>query len=84
MWIFLSRMPYKVAAIALNQVNVFMDFVMRWRDLCRVEQEACPAISRVTYEGRDAQCPAFQIHVERRLKLVKAVKTRDHDESYGQ
>jgi hypothetical protein len=59
-----------------------MDFVMRRRDLCRVEQEACPAI--VMYEGRDAQCRAFQIHVERRLKLVKAVKTRDHDESYGQ
>jgi hypothetical protein len=36
------------------------------------------------YEGRDAQCPAFQIHVECRLKLVKAVKTRDHDESRGQ
>jgi hypothetical protein len=36
------------------------------------------------YEGRDTQCPAFQIHVERGLKLVKAVKTCDHDESYGQ
>jgi hypothetical protein len=77
-------MPHKVAAIALHQVNVFMDFVMRRRDLCRVEHEASPAISRVMYEGRDAECPAFQIHVERRLKLVKAVKARDHDESYGQ
>jgi hypothetical protein len=36
------------------------------------------------YEGRDAQCPAFQIHVERRLKLVKTVKTSDYDESYSQ
>jgi hypothetical protein len=84
MWVCLSRMPYKVASIALNQVNVFMDFVMRRRDLCRVEQEACPTVIRVMYEGRDAQCPAFQIHVERRLKLVKTVKTSDYDESYSQ
>jgi hypothetical protein len=84
MWVCLSRVPHKVAVIALNQVNVFMDFVMRRRDLCRVEEKASSIIVRVMYEGRDAQCPAFQIHVERRLKLVKTVKTSDYDESYSQ
>jgi hypothetical protein len=84
MRVFLSRMPYEVAAIALDQVNVFVDFVMRRRDLCRVEQEASSIVVWVMYEGSDAQCPAFQIHIERRLKLVKAVKTGDYDESYAQ
>jgi hypothetical protein len=48
------------------------------------QMQAGPTVIGVMYEGRDAQCSAFEIHVDSRLKLVKAVKTSDHDESYGQ